>query len=123
MRPSCTPRSPMKLGLPVPSTIRAFLISRSSMGPVFLSLTPARVPAGVRCRTVYSRNGLRAELGAHQPGSGGERGQLAERHVARQVLHPAVRGGDEALRGDALETGADPCGHLLGCLHLRIREV
>src|SRR5262247_1326114 len=35
MTPSPTPRSPVKLGAPVPSQIRAFLISRSSMRSPF----------------------------------------------------------------------------------------
>src|SRR5712691_4449591 len=67
MMPSLPARSPVKLGAPVPSQIRAFLITRSSMPsplssrPVVHTLVdsaPLLVPQGSSLRAARSRTGV-----------------------------------------------------------------
>ena len=60
---------------------------------------------------------------AHHAGAGHQRLELAERRRARQVLHPAVGRGHELVGALVGQRAADPLGHDLRRLHLRVVQV
>src|SRR5437879_7653541 len=80
------------------------------------------LPFCVSANTCWSIVDL-AQFGAHDGGALGEGFQLAERRLAREVLHAAVGRGHQALGRHVLERGADAPRDFLGALHLLGAEV
>src|SRR5689334_16443808 len=66
---------------------------------------------------------MSAHFSSHHRSTCGERLQLAVGNVARQVLHAAVGGGDEAIRRQEFERAADAGCDGVGGLDRGIAEV
>src|SRR5919201_1356014 len=82
--------------------------------------TSAEVDRRGRSRSAARRVGK----WSHAGGSSCARLELRPRHVARQVLHPAVGGYLQALGRDVLQGRLDAASHLVGRLRWRVvREV
>src|SRR5207248_2815555 len=64
-----------------------------------------------------------AELGAHELRALDHRFHFPERHLARQVLHPAVGRDDDALGRDEGQGAADARGDLFRRLHRHVVQV